>query len=181
MSTLQEALILVENSEVQKYMTLSGSYASHHFSRKYMKRRERMIRKHPRIVREARRKRDAYEAASGNFYETLRGTSIETSYGIRSYRRRCRILLAAVLITLLAVISVIAIARPHIYYVIKEKIDRWHITFQRDEANSGNAEIEAVVPRRPEIPEGFNITVEEPTDTNYFVVLEDGAGHSIVY
>lgn len=79
---------------------------------------------------------------------------------------------------MLACISVIAITKPHIYYVIKEKIDSWDIVFNKEDSDHTE---EGFVIIKPQIPDGFTIVSEEALEVDYFLSLENANGENINY
>lgn len=95
----------------------------------------------------------------------------------RPRRLHFHTILVAALVMLLATVSVIAITKPHIYYVIREKKDSWRITFtQKDSSDEVS-----LIPIIPTIPDGFDIIEEESTETNFFLVMEDKDEHLIIF
>ena len=99
-NNLQKALLLVEEEEAQKYNDIFELPKPHIFSRKYL-----------------RRRKDIIDIASG------RTRAPDGKQYKRVYRVSFRTVLVEVLVMIMATITVIAITKPHIYYVIKEKID----------------------------------------------------------
>lgn len=155
MNNLQQALLNIEEERIHKYEDMMDSMEQHEFSDSYMRRRREII--------------DAAKTKS------FARTAVVSPR--RAHRLRLRTILVAALIMLLATVSVIAIAKPQIYYVIKEKLTHWDITFERENAH----EIDEVVPVKPNIPEGFEIVEEDLNPVNYYLVLEDGEGRLIIY
>ena len=157
MNNLQKALLIIEEDRADKYDDLYESPETHEFSQKYLMRRGEIL--------------SMYEAQQ-----------VYTATSVPIYRRarkiRLRTILVAALIMLLATASVIAITKPHIYYVIKEKIDSWKITFNEEDNEGGDNNFEAV---KPLIPEGFTVTQEEELENNYFLSLESSSGAIIIY
>ena len=157
MNNLQKALLIIEEDRAGKYDDLYESPEPHEFSQGYLKRRGKII--------------SMYEAQQ-----------VDTATPAPTYRRarkiRLRTILVAALIMLIATVSVIAITKPHIYYVIKEKIDSWKITFIEEDNEGGDSNFEAV---KPLIPEGFTVTQEEELENNYFLSLENSSGTIITY
>ena len=118
-----------------------------------------------------RRRKDIIDIASG-----ITGAPDGKQYK-RVYRVSFRTILVAALIMLLATASVIAITKPHIYYVIKEKIDRWSITFTQE----NDADQSDLVPVWPQIPKGFSVTENEVTESHFYLVMEDDDNHIIIF
>lgn len=120
-----------------------------------------------------RRRKDIIDIASG-----ITGAPDGKQYK-RVYRVSFRTILVAVLVMIMATITVIAITKPHIYYVIKEKIDNWRITFiDEDTYDNENGGFVAV---KPQLPEGFTIVLEEELENNYFLSIENAEGEIINY
>lgn len=157
MNNLQKALLIIEEDRACKYDDLYKSPEMHEFSQGYLKRRGEII----------------------SMYE---GRRVDAATHVLTYRRarkiRLRTILVAALIMLLATASVIAITKPHIYYVIKEKIDSWKITFIEEDAEVVDNNFDAVMPL---IPNGFTVVQEEEFENSYFVLLENDAGEVITY
>ena len=155
-NNLQKALLLVEKEEAQKYNDIFESPEPHTFSKKYL-----------------RRRKDIIDIASGRTIEP------EGKQYKRVYRISFRTILVAALVMIMATITVIAVTKPHIYYVIKEKIDNWRITFiDEDTSDNENGGFVAV---KPQLPEGFKIVLEEELEDNYFLSIENAEGDIINY
>lgn len=156
MNNLQKALLVIEEERSHKYDDLYETPKLHEFSQRYLMRRGEII----------------------SMYERRQ---VDTATHVPTYRRarkiRLRTILVAALIMLLATASVIAITKPHIYYVIKEKIDRWSITFiQENDADESD-----LVPVWPQIPKGFSVTENEVTESHFYLVMEDDDNHIIIF
>lgn len=157
MNNLQKALLIIEEDRADKYDDLYESPEPYEFSQGYLMRRGEIL--------------SMYEAKQ-----------VDAATSVPTYRRarkiRLRTILVAALIMLLATASVIAITKPHIYYVIKEKIDSLKITFIEEDNDGGDSNFEAV---KPLIPEGFTVTQEEELENNYYLSLENSSGTIIIY
>lgn len=155
MNNLQKALLLVEEEEAQKYNDIFESPEPHTFSKKYLRRRKDII----DIGSERTREQD------GKQYK-------------RIYRISFRTILVAALVMIMATITVIAITKPHIYYVIKEKLDSWVITFIQEDEDA----VEVVfTPQKPEIPKGFEVVTEESSNTMYYLEIDNNNGESLSF
>ena len=161
-TNLEYALTDVLDEEIIAYGEM-GSQDHHVFSRRYKKRKQK-------ILQEATY--GGREFAYTNSYRT----------GHMSHRRRSAIL-AAVLIMILAITAVaIAIIKPHIYYVIKEKVISWDISFEQEKDETGS-KIDAVqfAYMKPKTPNGYSIVSEDKESDRYSVEYKDDDGHSIYY
>ena len=156
MNNLQKALIMVEDESIDRYEAELAAEGEHEFSESYLKRRKEII-----------------ESSLEKGFTPVRTKQHNT----RPRRLHFRTILVAALIMLLATVSVIAITKPHIYYVIKEKIDSWRITFTQEDSSDESS----LIPVIPMVPDGFNITEEESTEANYYLVMEDNDKHLIIY
>ena len=156
MNNLQKALLIVEEERSHKYDDLYDNPEMHEFSQKYLVRRREIISmyKDPQVV----------IATSMSTYR-------------RTHKIRLRTILVAALIMLLATAFVIAITTPHIYYVIKEKIGHWTITFTQED----NTDESALTPVWPQIPEGFSVTENEATESHFYISMEDNDNHIIIF
>lgn len=157
MNNLQKALLIVEEDKARKYDHIDESILMHRFSHRYLRRREEII---------------------GVGREQHAESTVHTLNYRRAYRLRLRTILVTALIMLLATISVIAIAKPHIYYVIKEKIDSWRITFILEDNEIIDNSFDYVKPR---IPDGFTVVLEEKLENDYFLSMKDSSGAIINY
>lgn len=157
MNNLQKALLMAMETELNQYEKLAESEPEHTFSPRYLKRRKEIIRMADR--QKVMLRNGVYR------YDTARRISFRT-------------ILVAALIMIFATVSVIAIAKPHIYYVIKERIDSWRITFDVDSSENDVDSFSAV---RPEIPDGFIIEEEEELDFEYYLYLQNDSGKVIHY
>lgn len=157
MNNLQKALLMAMETELNQYEKLAESEPDHTFSRSYLKRKKEIIRMANRQT--AMLRNGVYR------YSTARRVSFKT-------------ILVAALIMILATVSVIAIANPQIFYVIKERIDSWRITFDVDSTENAVYTFSAV---RPEIPDGFIIEEEEELDFEYYLYLQNDSGEVIHY
>ena len=156
MNNLQKALIMVEDKSIERYEAELAAEGEHEFSESYLKRRKEII-----------------EKSLEKSFKPVRSKQHNT----RPRRLHFRTILVAALIMLLATVSVIAIAKPHIYYLIKEKMDSWRITFTQDDIYDEAS----LIPVIPTIPDGFDITEEESTEVHYYLVMEDNDKHLIIY
>lgn len=157
MNNLQKSLLIVEEDKARKYDHINKSILMHRFSRRYYKRREVII---------------------GACKEQLAVSTVRASYYRRTNRLRLRTILVAALIMLLATISVIAITKPHIYYVIKEKINSWRIIFISENNEIIDNSFNYI---KPQIPDGFTIVLEEKLENDYFLSMKDPSGAIINY
>ena len=156
MNNLQKALIMVEDESIDRYEAELAAEGEHEFSESYLKKRKEII-----------------ERSLNSGFTPVRAKQHNT----RPHRLHFRTILVAALIMLLATVSVIAITKPHIYYVIKEKIDSWRITFTQEDSSDESS----LIPVIPIVPDGFNITEEESTEANYYLAMEDNDKHLIIY
>lgn len=156
MNNLQKALIMVENESIERYEAELSAEGKHEFSESYLKRRKEII-----------------ESSLDKSFSPMR----VKQHNAGPHRLHLRTILVAALIMLLATVSVIAIAKPHIYYVIKEKIDSWRITFTQEDSSDETS----LVPVIPMVPDGFSIIEEELTEAHYYLVMENKGGHMIIY
>ena len=159
---LEYALADVLDEEIIAYGEMGSQY-HHVFSRRYKKRKQKILQ----------------DATYGD-----RKFAYTNSYrtGHMSHRRRIAIL-AAVLIMILAITAVaIAIIKPHIYYVIKEKVISWDISFEQEKDETGS-KIDAVqfAYMKPKTPNGYSIVSEDKESDRYSVEYKDDDGHSIYY
>lgn len=154
-NNLQKALLLVEEEESQKYSDIFKSPEPHNFSKEYLRRRKEII----DIASERAR------APVGKHYKKV-------------YKIRFRTILVAALVMIMATITVIAITKPHIYYVIKEKIDSWVITFVQEDKDVGEV---VFTPQKPEIPKGFEVVTEESLKTMYYLEINNNNGESLSF
>lgn len=160
MNNLQRALLMAADKEVQQYELLMVSEPDHSFSQRYRQRRVEVIHLSER-----------------------EGTSVN-KIDFRSVRRlSARTILVAALIMVLTTLSVIAIAKPHIYYVVKERIDSWNITFTQEGADEStqNADDVEFILHRPQIPDGFSIRTEGFNGPFYFLEIEAEDGRWIMF
>ena len=156
MNNLQKALMIIEEDRASKYDDLYDSPEPHEFSQGYLKRRRNIL----------------------SMYEDCQvGTATPAPTYRRARKIRLRTILVAALIMLLATASVIAITKPHVYYVIKEKIDHWAITFIQED-NIGES---ALIPVWPQIPEGFSVIEKEATESHFYLAMEDDDNHIIIF
>ncbi len=158
MNNLQKALYNIEIETTEAYEKELSTQTKHKFSRRYLKQRREIIGMYEN------------EAAEGDYKHSFEG-------GLKRPIRMRTILLAA-LIMLFATASVIAIAKPQIYYVIKEKIRSWDITFSEEDGKPIDDTFEVI---KPDIPEGFEITMEEQAEFSYFLTYENEEGKFIDY
>lgn len=157
MNNLQKALLMAMETELNQYEKLAESEPDHTFSHSYLRRKKEIIRM---------ANKQTVMLRNGVYrYSTARRVSFKT-------------ILVAALIMILATVSVIAIANPHIFYVIKERIDSWRITFDVDTTENAVDTFSAV---RPEIPDGFIIEEEEELDFEYYLYLQNDSGEVIQY
>ena len=159
---LEYALTDVLDEEIIAYGEM-GSQDHHVFSRRYKKRKQKILQ----------------EATYGD-----RKFAYTNPYRAGHMSRRRRIaILAAVLIMILAMSAVvIAIIKPHIYYVIKEKVISWDISFEqeKDETSSKNDAVQFAY-MKPKTPNGYSIVSENKESDRYSVEYKDDDGHSIYY
>ena len=147
---------MVEDESIDRYEAELAAEGEHEFSESYLKRRKEII-----------------ESSLDKGFTPVRAKQHNT----RPRRLHFRTILVAALIMLLATVSVIAIAKPHIYYVIKEKIDSWRITFSQEDSSDE----ESLVPVIPMVPDGFLIIEEELTEAHYYLVMENKDEHLIIF
>ena len=156
-NNLQKALLFVEEDKARKYDDIYSSAEVHEFSRNYLKRREDII----------------------DMCAEQHKASVTNVTNYRSaHRIRLRTLLVAALIMMLATASVIAITKPHIYYVIKERINSWKIIFIEEDSENYDNCFDYVKPR---IPDGFTVVLEEKLENDYFISMKDSSGAIINY
>lgn len=156
MNNLQKALIMVEDESIDRYEAELAAEGKHEFSESYFKRRKEIIEK-------------SYDKS----FAPLRAKQ----YNTKPRRLHLRTMLVAAIIMLLATLSVIAITKPHIYYVIKEKKDSWRITFAQEDSSDEAS----LVPVIPMVPDSFSIIEEELTEAHYYLVMENKGEHMIIY
>lgn len=157
MNNLQKALLVIEEERSHKYDDLYETPKLHEFSQRYLLRRGEII----------------------SMYERRQvDTATHVPTNRRARKIRLRTILVAALIMLLATTSVIAITKPHIYYVIKEKIDSWKITFTEEGGEDIESDFEVI---KPQIPDGFKVDHEEELENNYFLSLTNSTGKIITY
>lgn len=159
---LKYALAAAMDEEIMAYGEME-SHDHHVFSRRYKKRKQKILQK--------------ADYSEGKFAYTNPCRAWNMS------RRRRIVMLAAVLIMVLAMTAVaIAIIKPHIYYVIKEKMISWDISFEqeKDETGSKNEAVQFAY-IKPETPEGYSIVSENKESDRYSVEYKDDDGHSIYY
>lgn len=156
-NNLQKALLILEVEKAHTIDDVSEAHETHVFSRRYNKRRKEII-----------------ETCADNSFESgISGTNYK-----RSHRLKLRTILVAALILLLATITVIAMTKPHIYYVIKDKLESWDILFIEEGSEREEGEFVAV---KPEIPDGFTIVEEDELAVEYYLALENSTGETIDY
>ncbi len=158
MNKLQEALYNIEIETAEAYENELSAQTEHEFSRSYLNHKRETIK--------------MYENESAESY-------YQHSFE-KAHRRpiRVRTILIAALIMLFATASVIAVAKPQIYYVIKEKLRSWDITFSAESDEPSDNTFEVI---KPAIPDGFEITMEEQAEFSYFLTCENNEGKFISY
>jgi len=142
--------------ETAAYESSMAQTPGHTFSKRFEKRKRQIIRL-------------ADQRLTGSVHELQR----------RAVRRvRIRTLLVAALILLLAVSTVVAIVKPEIYYIIKEKITNWEISFgmSPEEETTDTVDFEVV---RPVIPEGFSVVEEDEGADVYFLTIQNNKNKDI--
>ena len=161
-NVLECALIAAMDEEIVMYSEMESQ--NHHvFSHRYKKRKQK-------ILQEV-----AYGDRKYNSTNNCRAGNMS--------RRRRIVMLAAVLLMVLAMTAVaIAIIKPQIYYVIKEKVISWDISFEQknDETSSKNyaAKFACI---KPATPEGYSIVSEHKESDRYSVEYKGDGGQSIYY
>lgn len=126
---LEQALTLNLDQEIIENEHQMANEPAHRFSARYK-------RKKKRILQWADKSFDSYNRVSD----------------YRRFRlRRVAVLAAAVVITLAATSTVVAIVKPEIFFIVKEKVTNWIITFEDD-----NSQETAFTYTKPPVPEDFN-------------------------
>lgn len=107
---------------------------------------------------------------------------IHRRHGQTSRRRKISMLVAILIMVLAMTAVVIAVAKPHIYYVIKETLTSWDITYDREAGTSDEAEQNEVLKQIvPITPEGYTIVSKEEDPNSFSIDYEDDDGHHIYY
>lgn len=156
MTVIQDALLIAMEKEIAVSETALNKEAEHTFSKGYERRKRQIIRSTTRN-------------SEKNVYNPKNGGAI---------RLRGRTLLIAVIITLLAVATVIAAVKPEIYRYIKERITNWEIIFESTEEDTGTTQLKVI---KPSVPDGFKVTEEYYEETYYLQIMQNNAGETIKY
>lgn len=100
-----------------------------------------------------------------------------------SPRGRRIAILVAVLIMVMAMTAVaVAVIKPHIYYVIKETLTSYDITFDRVAEDDPDARRGAnFCYMKPKTPNGYHVTEQQKYNDYYSIDYADNNGHMIFY
>lgn len=100
--------------------------------------------------------------------------------GFHSRPRLRRIIIVAVLVSVLIVstISVYAMAHSKIVYSTRKTLTEWTFHFQQNDSAN---ELEGLLPLGVKIPEGYKLVNEEVTEGLYEAYYEDDEGHFIFF
>jgi len=151
---LEQALTLNLDQEILENEQQMANEPAHRFSARYKMKKKR-------ILQWADKSFDSYNRVSD----------------YRRFRlRRVAVLAAAVVITLAAASTVIAIVKPEIFFIVKEKVTNWTITFDDD-----NSQETAFTYIKPPVPEDFQLVDETKGADYYYLTYQSEMGQKISY
>ena len=146
---MKQALILALEEEIAKAEEEMKNAPAHTFSKRHEKKIEKIIRD-SETIRE--------EDHAGRKYHRVKP------------KRIAAIIVAAILFVAAASVAV-AVVKPQIYYIIKEKLISWDITFSNSQEEP-SVTFEYI---KPEVPEGYEVVEETKSELSYSVTYSDGS------
>lgn len=153
-SKLTQALILNLDQEINEYERNQKSEPAHLFSSHYQRKKKQILRL-------------AEKGILGN------APALQS----RRFRfRRTAVLIAAIVAVLAAATAAAAIVKPEVFYIIKEKITNWTITF-----DNSSTEKPAFAYIKPPVPEGYQIIDETKGPDFYYLTFRNESGQEISY
>lgn len=164
---LGKALTDILDEEIEEYCKVEIGSA-YHFSCHYNDRKKQILSSTVMLPNAVEQDRYYFDA--------------RRRYGHSSRGRRIAMLVAVLIMVLTMTAAAIAIVKPHIYYVIKETLTSWDITYDRGTGKSGDVKQKEVFKRIvPVTPEGYTIVNREEDPNSFSIDYEDNDGHRIYY
>ncbi|MBR0341702.1 MAG: DUF4367 domain-containing protein [Oscillospiraceae bacterium] len=162
-NNLYEALILVIDDDIRNASKSLSEISEHQFSPEFEREMARLIKE---IDEKEKTDETVQIEDSAHEHRTV------LIFG-KALRRSIAVMIAAVLILAMAATS-IAVIKPNVYYVIKEKITHWLI----DPAYEGDVDIN-FVPYKFILPDEYAVIDEQIEENSYEVRATDKNGHVI--
>lgn len=154
-NNLKLALIMGVEEEISEYYDSAFSYQDYRFSKRYERQKKRIIKHAEKMAEDRKESRRTYA---------------------RPVLRRA-VAIAAVIVLMLATASaVVAVVKPEIFFIIKEKFVDWTITF--DCTKTEETAFEYIM---PPVPDGFEVVYEDKNPGFYMLVFRNKDGLEISY
>lgn len=151
---LEQALLLNLDQEITAYEQQMSNDPVHHFSLRYNKKKKHILK-----------------------WADKSSSSCDRVLDYRRFRaRRVVVLVAAIVITLAAASTVIAIVKPEIFFIVKDKVTNWTITFVDD---SSQRTVFTYI--KPPVPEDFQLVDETRGADYYYLTYQNEMGQKISY
>lgn len=159
MNKMQRALLDIQEENTSEYVRLLANRPGHRFSSAYIKRKKEIV--------------------------ALATKSVNINPSEFTYRRirrlSMRTILVAALVMIMCTATVIAVAKPHLYFQIKEYFTHWDVSTDTGEESGVYDDDFKITPIKPTVPEGYEIVSEEVDVFDYRLQLKGNDNTEIEY